>query len=219
MDRHEELRQSLGAYVLGQLDDDARREIEAHLLTCADCRAERDEIAPLAEALRGVDPDALAPGGHQRPAGLDRRIADVLPDPAPPRSRRWAPVIGGALVGIAATAALLLALPEDEPAPTPPVIAVASVESTRGVTATAGLVDHTWGLEVKLEAEGLPAGETYEMWVVGDDGHKHPAGEFIGVADKKIVCDMSSSVLLRDAAGFSVVDARGREVISADLGS
>ncbi|MEV7397412.1 zf-HC2 domain-containing protein [Aeromicrobium sp. NPDC092404] len=217
-DRHDELRHSLGAYVLGQLDVDARQEIEEHLATCAACRAERDELAPLAGLLRTVDLDALE-AGLAPPPELDRMIAAALPGPTRRRARRWAPALAGAAVGVAATVGVMLVLPEDEPPPAPPVIAVKSVEAVQGVSATAGLVDHTWGVEIKLEADGLPAGETYEMWVVGNDGTKHLAGEFVGVEDKKIVCDMSSSVLLRDAARFAVVDTQGKEVIAADLDS
>lgn len=211
---HDELREALGAFVLGQLDEpELLRDVEAHLRTCEKCRAEVADIGPLAASLRQVDIDGVLSG---TPPGLDERVRQALPQPD--RSvGRWAPTLGGVLVGAAATAAVALMFPDEQQPPTPTVIAVPNVESVDGVTASAGLVDHTWGLEIKLKTSGLPAGETFEMWVEGEDGKAYDAGEFIGVTDKTITCDMSTSVLLADATSFKVVDSSGTEVISADL--
>ena len=57
---HRELRELLGAYALGALPDEARAQLRAHLDGCAACRDELGEIAPLADALRLVKPDALS---------------------------------------------------------------------------------------------------------------------------------------------------------------
>lgn len=215
---HSALREALGAFVLGQLDDDERRDVEQHLATCADCRREVDELRPLATALRAVDPDDVLPVGVVPPAELDERIRRALPAPAP-ANRRWAPLAGAVLAAAAAAAVITSIVVTDAPSG-PTVIAVPRVDSVQGVTATAGLVDHTWGLEIKLVAEGLPAGDRFQMWVVGRDGTAHEAGEFLGVKPgTTITCDMSSAVLLDDAASFRVVDAAGDEVISAKLPS
>ncbi|KAA1397354.1 anti-sigma factor family protein [Aeromicrobium ginsengisoli] len=215
---HDELRESLGAYVLGQLDDaDLLRDVEQHLAACAECRAEVAEIGPLAAALKQIDLDDIRPVGVVPPPELDERIRRTLPQPVH-GLRRWAPAVGGVLVGAAAATIVVVALPEHDP-PAPTIITVPKVESVDGVTASAGLVDHTWGVEIKLTTKGLPAGERFEMWVEGDDGKAYDAGEFIGVKGKVITCDMSASVLLADAKRFKVVDARGTEVIAADLPS
>lgn len=217
-DRHDELRESLGAYVLGQLDDVARHEVEEHLATCDECRAERDEIAPLAAALSAVDPADVRPVGITPPPELDHRILTSLPGPSSPlRVRRWAPAVGGAIIGIAASTIVAIAVIDNDPVQGPTIIAIDRVETSRGVTATAGLVDHTWGVELKLEVAGLPAGQTYDVWFIGRDGEKYAAGEFIGVKDKTITCDMSSAVLLDKARSFTVVDPDGREVIAGDV--
>lgn len=207
---HVELRDELGAYALAQLDGGRHADVQAHLATCPACRAHLAEIAPAADALRGVDRagDAFLPA----PAELDDRISRALPRPSRGVGR-WLPV--GAAIAAAAVAVAVTAVVTGEQTPT--VIAVPRVIVADGVTATVGLVDHTWGLEIKLEAAGLSADERFEVWVLGKDGRSYDAGAFLGVGATTIVCDMSSSVLLDDAASFRVVDAGGEEVIAASL--
>lgn len=208
---HEELREALGAYVLDHLDDDLRREVDGHLATCAECRAEIDDLILLADALRGVDRGWDDSGGTT-PAALDERIRLALREPSR-RRRQWVPV--GVALAFAAVAVVVTAIVAQDDAPA--VIAVPSVRVADGITATAGLVDHTWGLEIKLEATGLRAGERFEVWVVGEDGASYDAGEILGVAGGKITCGMSSSVLLKNAESFRVVDAGGAEMIAGAL--
>ncbi|RZL32860.1 MAG: zf-HC2 domain-containing protein, partial [Rubrivivax sp.] len=47
MSSHEELRVSLGSFVLGNLDLEEHRGVEAHLRTCQACRAELALLQPL----------------------------------------------------------------------------------------------------------------------------------------------------------------------------
>ncbi|MET0447291.1 MAG: zf-HC2 domain-containing protein [Aeromicrobium sp.] len=209
---HEELRDALGPYALGQLDDEVRQEVDAHLATCAACRAQLAELTPLADLLGGVDVERIRPVGAGTPPELDERIRRALPG-RPRRVDRW--LSAGVAAAVAAVAVAVTVLVVREESPT--VIAVPGLTAVDGVTATAGLVDHTWGLEIKLEATGLRAGERFEVWVLGEDGRSYDAGTFVGVADTRIICDMSSSVLLDDAASFRVVDAAGVEVIAAAL--
>lgn len=217
-DRHEDFREALGAFVLGQLDAEPAADVRAHLATCPTCPAELADLEHLVSVLGSVDPDAVRPVGITPPAELDDRIRQAL-HPRPARgSRRWAPITAAAaLAAAAAVVVTTLVVRDDAPAPT--VIAVPSVEATSGVTASAGLVDHTWGVEVRLRAAGLPAGQSYRLVVVGDDGRRYDAGGFVGVAGATITCDMSSPVLLDDARSFRVVDASGDEVISGPIGS
>ncbi len=212
---HEELREALGTYALDQLDDDLRQAVRDHLTSCASCRGELAEIDPLADELRAVDPDAILLAGGAPPKELDERIRRAIPAPQR-RSRGWIPAVGLALAAAAAAVAVtMIAVHEDKPT----IVAVPDVTVVDGVTATAGLVDHSWGVEIKLEATGLADGERFEVWVIGQDGRAHEAGAFLGVEGTKIVCDMSSAVLLDDAASFRIVDDSGTEVIAAAMPS
>lgn len=233
-DRHEELHEAVGAYVLGQLDGPLLRDVEAHVAQCARCRAEVADLAPLAAALRRVDPEAVAAATTAAaPSTLDARVEAALraeegrpEDLAPtadvvalPTRRRWVPALAGALVGAAAAAAVAVAvLPDPAPAGAP-VIAVRDVTAADGVAAQAGLVDHTWGVELKLQVTGLPAGRAYDVRIVDDAGREYDGGAFLGVSGRTITCSMNASVLLADADRFDVVDPAGSVVVSGSIAS
>lgn len=86
----------LRAYARGELSDDARREADDHLDSCADCRAELDAVRVLAVG----EEDALTEleGARMRDA-VTRRTR-----PATHRARRWPAVVAG--IGAAALIAL-----------------------------------------------------------------------------------------------------------------
>jgi hypothetical protein len=92
---HDEVADLLGAYALDAVDADERAAIEAHLATCARCRAEVAEHREVAALLANEGGDA--------PDGLWSRIADSLD--APPPELRLQPVP-----------------PRPDLAPTPPVV-------------------------------------------------------------------------------------------------
>jgi anti-sigma factor RsiW len=210
---HERLRHDLGAYVLGQLDPARAVEVEDHLPTCPECRGEHDELVPVAAALADLRADA-SPAPLDAPAGLEGRILEAIGTEQRARSRtRWRPILS-AVAGAAAAAAVLIgtyAVTRPEP---PPLEAVAVQVETPGVDATADLVPHTWGVEVRLHASGFTAGERYRVVVVGTDGRAYDAGEFVGV-DGAMDCNLNSSVLRADATGFRVQDASGDTVVAS----
>lgn len=227
---HEELQEALGAYALGQLAGDLHADLTEHLTTCGECREELEGFRLLASALRQVDPGAVVPVVAAPPPGLDERVNAALAaaqKPAEPasldahRGRRWPVAAVGFLVGVAATTVVALVVPKDDPAPIaqPTVVTVKGVETARGVSATVGFVAHTWGVELKLKADGLPGGEEYAVRLISKDGKDHDAGEFLGVPDTTINCNLSSPVLRADAKSFMVVDPQGKEVIWGDLTS
>lgn len=74
---HQRLRELLGAYVLGHLAPGEAEMIGAHLDGCAECRAIRDEIAPLATRLDDLDP-AVFDSPPSPPVGLGSAIRDRI---------------------------------------------------------------------------------------------------------------------------------------------
>jgi hypothetical protein len=112
MTEHERWVDAAGAYVLGAMPEGERRRYEGHLVDCAICRDEVDELRPAAEAL----PVASAPmrpspelkarimAEVEREAALLAQAgpeADRPPAPQPRRRRSW--LSGWRLAPVAAT--------------------------------------------------------------------------------------------------------------------
>ena len=223
--RHRELRELLGAFVLGQLDDVEAGRVRAHLDGCAACRAERDELAPLAVALRDVDPDVFDVVPVEPGPLLAARIERQVRVERTARSRRTVlrrtATVAAAVVVATGTGAVGYGLGRPAPAPAPaaapvvPLEPVAVTASTAGVRASADLVAHTWGMEIKLTATGLRSGSGYRMWVQSSDGSRHEAGGLIGVGAKTMHCNLNTDVLRRDATSFTLTDGDGTVVLTA----
>jgi anti-sigma factor RsiW len=67
---HEQLRDLLPALSLGALDADERREVAAHVSTCAECAA---ELAALERVVDGIGLEAAAGYAAGRPQGQGAR--------------------------------------------------------------------------------------------------------------------------------------------------
>lgn len=224
-DEHRALRELMGCYLLDDLDEVDRARLRAHLDGCADCRAELASLTPLVAALADVDPDALDDDLIPDPGLEQRVVAEVA---APRRRQQHRTLVrNGALAAAACLLAVLAfgagvgldrSRPVAGPSPGAVPLEPVTVDSSRpGVTATADLVDHSWGLEVKLEATGLAEGVRYRGTVRDARGREYPAGAFLGVADTTVLCNMTAAVLRDDAVAFVVRAPDGRTVLSSDL--
>ena len=186
-------------------DDDELADALGRALTPAVPPLERARLeAVRAEALRA----ASAGGAPTAPAA----------DPGPGRtSRRSLLRLGFAAAGgIAAGATGAFLLDEDVAAPSAPVTETAAVVARPGVTASAEMIDHTWGLEVILDVDGLEPGAGYEMVFVGRDDRRVSAGGFVGTGEP-MRCRNNGALLRADTARFVVTGPDGDEVLGAEL--
>lgn len=220
-DDHRQIRESLGAYALGQLGDAERTGIKAHLDGCAECRAELALIAPLAGPLRLVDADNLGKE-IQPPVGLDEAIVARMRSERAERAetrrrpRRWVPVAAAAaVIALAIGAVVGRALAPE--APKRPLEAVGIDELAPELDASAEVINHTWGMEIVLTGSGFRNGEAYEVNVVDDGGERVSAGEFLGTGDAPIVCNLNSSVRRDNAARFEVIGPDGDVVLATSV--
>ncbi|CRK57505.1 possible anti-sigma factor [Alloactinosynnema sp. L-07] len=218
---HRALKEVLGAYALDQLDEHERLAVEAHLAGCQECRAELREITPVAESLRLVDVDQLGPVPPSPPPDLGEAVLARIRAERGERVRapRWAVPAAAAVAAVALGAGVGWWAHPDAPAPTQdakvPLEAVAVRGPDPRISASAQLVPHTWGVEIKLTATGFETGEPYRVMVTDADGRKIPAGEFIGTGPKEMKCNLNSSVLRANANGFEVTDPSGALVLES----
>ena len=200
----------------------ARRALEAHLDTCADCTAELGELTPVAAALRQRRDHPVPDESQAPPPDLgDRVVAAVTRTAFDERRRSWvraASLAGAAAVVAVVTTVAVQSMNESDPAPGVPLEAVQVQTDEPGLQATADLVNHTWGVEVKLHAQGFDRGGRYRVAVLGVDGKRYPAGEFVGTGAKEMDCNLNSSVLRERASGFEVRDTRGQVVVTSAFG-
>lgn len=215
---HQVLRAQLGAYVLGRLDEPECVALQAHLDRCPDCRAEVAELIPVAEALSEVDPDRVS-DDPAVPPGLGEAVLGRIRAERRTASRRSTrlsvgvaiAVLAGTAIGYGAADLLRGAQPPI------PVESVAVRQLASRVAASASLVPHTWGTEIKLTARGFEQGANYRVVVTDRRGAEHAAGEFVGNGSGEIRCNLNSAVLRGEATGFRVLDTTGNTMLASDF--
>ena len=219
-EEHRYWREMIGAFVLGRLDEDKRAALQAHLDGCAECRAEVEELRPVAGALADAAPEHIDPEEFPPADLIDGVIAQVGRERQLQRRRQRRRWFGRSALA-AAAAALFVAigffvLPQIL-APEVPLEPVAFSEVAPGVEAEADLIAHTWGTETKLVASGLEDGQTYRVMLRGEDGARVPSGAFIGTGNEPVECNLNAALLREDATRLVVRTADGELVLSADL--
>jgi anti-sigma-K factor RskA len=199
---HEDVRELLGAYALEAVAPEERATLDAHLPTCAACRAELAELRLAVVALPLLvderEPPATLRGRIESSiardlAGGADRGDPAVPPAAPDRIRALpsAPRASARRAGLgwAAAAALLVVAAglllwnlrlRQEIGP-PPTVTVAL--QTSGAAAGAGgdvtyLPDQGVVLLDVHDLPPLPAGRVYQVWLIDAAGKPVPAGTF-----------------------------------------
>ena len=182
-------RLSLGVYVLGAIDPAERALVDAHLVTCRDCRDELAGLAGLPALLARVNPDEISricaddtvragtyAGADDRPP--EELIGTVL-DLAEARRRRtrWrflataaavVAIAGGLFGGLSS-----ITTTRTVPIPLSPAgTHWETVEGTGsgGVSASVAYSHELWGDAFEVLVDKIPVGTTCQLWVVHPDG-------------------------------------------------
>ena len=82
-DSHAPFRENIPAYAIGALDAKDTHALEAHLKTCASCRAELAEYRSLSDSLLTAVPP------KQPPAALRKRLQSQLPSAQKTKPQQW----------------------------------------------------------------------------------------------------------------------------------
>lgn len=172
-----EWRESLGAHALGQLPDEERAALEAHLEGCPRCRAELESLAGVAALLPLADPERFGPAPVPPPALGDRVAAAIRAEQrtARRRRRRLGLALSGATAAAVAAVLALFILPGGDSVPETHV----SFESLpAGLHIGATLEPHAYGTEIHMYVKGAPSGALCRVFLRGPDGKRVSAGSF-----------------------------------------
>ena len=190
-----QVRESLGAYVLGALESAEAEQVRTHLAACPACAEEYAQLKPLPALLDLVSLDQVTspqlPGRRDDDRiwqGLIARAEHVQSE------RRRRSVF--ATVGAVAAAGLLafvggVALrgggsdvPEASPTPTPtvattqPAKAVSARNPATGVHASVSFVAVGWGTKLTVELGGVAPGEECSLVAVGSGADREIAASW-----------------------------------------
>jgi hypothetical protein len=197
-------RLSLGVYVLGAIDPAERALVDAHLVTCRDCRDELAGLAGLPALLARVNPDEISriraddtvragsyAGADDRPPG--ELIGTVL-DLAEARRRRtrWrflasaaavVAIAGGLFGGLSS-----IGTTRTVPIPVSPAgtqwDTVEATSSVTGVSASVAYSHELWGDAFEVLVDHIPVGTTCQLWVVHPDGTRTQVASWTTAKDE-----------------------------------
>ncbi len=164
---------------------------EQHLLECAACSSELDELSAVVRTARTVTPeDALVapPESVWEAVTAEIAAADAPTDLAAVRRRRpsWLLLAAAACVGLVVGAGVVYGVTSDGDAGAQPtVLASAPLEPLEGQTARgiAKVVDTPSGPQVSVDVSGLAKADGfYEVWLLDKDATKLIS---LGVLDGK----------------------------------
>lgn len=217
---HRYFREKLGAFTLGRLDEDERTELQAHLDGCAECRAEAEEIAPVAALLPKIGPDRLGQPLPPPPYLAETVYAVVRQE----RRRTFRRTIGAGLAAAAATVAVVFALsvlPQEtraEEVDFQPLSERSTLPTAfRDLEASATLEAEDYSMQIEMEADGLTPGQDYAVWVEGADGERVPAGGFQAHDEGPIECYLSAALPQNEAVALVLGTPDGETLLRAPL--
>jgi hypothetical protein len=192
---------SLGVYVLGAIDPAERSLVDAHLLTCRDCRDELAGLAGLPALLARVNPDEISricaddtvrTATDDRPPG--ELIGTVL-DLAEARRRRtrWrflataaavVAIAGGLFGGLKSIGTTTRTVTVPSSLGSTHWETVQAASSANGATASIAYTQQLWGTALEVLVDRIPIGTTCQLWVVHPDGTRTQVAAWTAARDE-----------------------------------
>jgi anti-sigma factor RsiW len=167
----------LPGLLLGELSADRVLEINQHLTTCEQCRADLVATAAATAALR-LSARLIEPGLALPPLRLTPPVESAVTTTRPAgwhwsRARLAALAAAGLAALLALGAWLTVALhPAPTPAPAAPGVALVALGSTQA-SGEAHMVGSGADQQMVITVDGLPPpapGTFYQVWLIGDQG-------------------------------------------------
>jgi predicted anti-sigma-YlaC factor YlaD len=225
---------SLGAYVLGALEDDETHEVENHLADCADCRAQVAGFAELRAELDEVPPEALLDGPPD--SGdllLQRSLRQVRRERRVGLRTRGLLTSAGIVVAVAVALGGGLALAEanestgpvtaEPPVADLPEQALSSMMhlhgANDGVVLTVTVMPADGWVRVTAWVAGIPVGQKCRLVVVSRSGRAEVAGSWLAprqAVSEGMTLDGAALVAANQVRSVEVQDFAGHTFVSAE---
>lgn len=216
---HQQMRESLGAYVLGALDPADRRRVEQHLSHCRDCTNEVARFSPLPGLLgrvseQEVSAELLVPSDDL----LDGVIHKLAEEERSLRTqvRRWRAAAVAA--SVAAIVAVVVAVAPWRTEPDRVIVAADPVATaSTAATGQVAAIAWEWGTTVELRAADLPRRDGYVLWAVAEDGRRERAGTWGVTASGSAQVRGASSIDRSELDRVEVTDRDGNVIMTFDF--
>ena len=217
------------AYILGSLSSNERLEYEAHLATCAHCRAAVAELSGIPALLARLDPaDVQALDETQpEPPPLNPEVRDSLLAKVAWRRRRTRMVSSIALAAAAAVLAVavvigvkpgVFGLGTETPQATGTVLEMNKVAPTP-INATVTMTDFAWGTRIDMACTYGDWGnrdappQNLGMVVVGRDGSHSEVATWLGLSGATALPSANTPKPMSEIAAVQLVSADDGKVL------
>ena len=236
------VRESLGLYVLGDLQGELADEVETHLAGCGTCRLELRDLqgvtialaflsAEEAEELTGIGPadgvreSAPQPGPESRvgdrvrPSRLGAAVRRLRPSAlrglglTPARLAAAAAAAAVVSIGIGFAVGIAVRGGEGDPNAVP-VAAASANDRLTGVSMSVNAYEHDGKVSINASIQGLQPNQTYFLFVVTKDGTAHLVRQW-STANGAETFDADVDATVSALAYFTVVRADGTVVMLA----
>ncbi len=210
MTDHEELRRSLGSYLLGALGPGQRREVDAHLAGCAACRNELAAYAALPGLLSRLDLAEATGGTLLPPPSLLPSVLAAVESERAGRSRqlsRWR-LTAAAVATAAALVGAFVLVSGPTPAERPLVTAAGSAAS-----GSVALQPRPWGTELRLQLRDLPPADGYVAYTLDETGARTEAASWGPTPNGRADVPGASALAPERLAGLVVATRGGAELL------
>jgi hypothetical protein len=215
-DRCDHFHGLLAVELVGQLTDEDRLALAAHLDGCPSCRDEQRDLRGLAKILPAADPDHL--GGHEVPAELQTAVftrlrADARHDR---RSRGVKYALGGAVAACLAAVAVVVGL-SGSSNPSNGGQTTVALHGSDGVAASAVLTSKPWGTAVHIQEAGQTGGQDLSVSMRTTDGSWWAAGTYRTVTGHTVQVELACAVPASKITEIWVRNKAGHTVLTGYL--
>ena len=216
-DPHEQIRLSLGGYVLGALTPAERDVVDAHLADCPECVAELDSMTTLPLFLDLVTGEEVALMGAGSPAPddalVERVVAAALAERRTAKRRRWLAAVAAAVVLVAGSSVTGVALSSGRSTPSAHSVTFDATDPTTHAWAQIAVQQKLWGASLSLKLTGVPSGEHCKLVAVGRDGTSDVAASWEATYSGGATLTGATSLQLASTASYDIVTFDGKRLL------